>query len=297
MLEIREGESVTRRRGLGRGLESLIPSAEGETPAGLRDVPIDRITPNPWQPRIGLAEEQLKELADSIREHGLIQPLIVTTTSDGYQLIAGERRWRAARMAGLDRVPVIVKEASERARLELALVENLQRTDLNPLEAAMAYDQLIREFGLTHAEVAERVGKSRVTITKALRLLRLPDSIKQALVAGEITEGHADTLVSLDDKKAQLQVVDRIRYEGLNVRQTEELVRRLRKGRPEPAPSSSASQRYEQDPQLKVLEDEFRAALGTKVSLFRTERGGRLVIHFYSDEELQAIYDAIVGHE
>ncbi len=285
---------MTQRRGLGRGLKSLIPPAEETTPAGLQEVPLDRITPNPWQPRVELAEDQLHELADSIREHGLIQPLIVTTATDGYQLIAGERRWRAARLAGLDRIPVIVKEASDRAKLELALVENLQRTDLNPLEAAMAYNQLIQEFGLTHAEVAERVGKSRVTITKALRLLRLSDGVKRALVAGEITEGHADALVSLEDEEAQMQVVDRIRYEGLNVRQTEQVVRRLREGQPEPTGPSS-SPRRERDPHLKALEDEFREALGTKVTLFRTERGGRLVIHFYSDEELQTLYEAIVG--
>lgn len=283
---------MVQRRGLGRGLESLIPPGEEGAPAGLREVPIDQISPNPWQPRVSLAEDQLQELADSIREHGLIQPLIVTQTPNGYQLIAGERRWRAAQMAGLDRVPVIVKEASERAKLELALVENLQRADLNPLEAAMAYEQLIREFGLTHAEVAERVGKSRVTITKALRLLRLPDRVKQALVAGEITEGHADALVALEDEAVQLQVVDRIRYEGLNVRQTEQLVRRLRQQQQEPAVAEAPRQR---DPDVQALEDEFRAALGTKVNLFRTERGGRLVIHFYSDEELQAIYETIVG--
>ncbi len=283
---------MTQRRGLGRGLESLIPAVEEETPVGLREVPIDRISPNPWQPRVDLARDQLQELADSIREHGLIQPLIVTATPDGYQLIAGERRWRAARLAGLDTVPVIVKEASDRAKLELALVENLQRTDLNPLEAAMAYNQLIREFGLTHAEVAERVGKSRVTITKALRLLRLPDGVKQALVAGDISEGHADALVSLDNEQLQLQIVDRIRYEGLTVRQTEELVRRLREGQPEPATQTTPR---EQDPYIQALESEFREALGTKVNLYRTEREGRLVIHFYSDEELQAIYDTIVG--
>jgi len=260
--------------------------------AGLLEVPVDRITPNPWQPRVDLNEEQLRELAESIREHGLIQPLIVTSASEGYQLIAGERRWRAARLAGLARVPVIVKEAGDRAKLELALVENLQRADLNPLEAAMAYNQLIQDFGLTHAQVAERVGKSRVTITKSLRLLRLPDDVKQALAAGEITEGHADALVPLGGRELQMQVVERIRYEGLNVRQTEQLVRRLRENRPEPPASPSSRQR---DPYVEALEDEFRQALGTKVNLFRTERGGRLVIHFYSDEELQALYDTIIG--
>ncbi len=285
---------MTQRRGLGRGLGSLIPSQEDEVPAGLQEVAVDRITANPWQPRVDLAEAQLQELADSIREHGLIQPLIVTKVDEGYQLIAGERRWRAARMAGFTRVPVIVKEASDRAKLELALVENLQRTDLNPLEEAMAYDQLIRDFDLTHAEVAERVGKSRVTITKSLRLLRLPDSVKQALVAGEITEGHADALVSLDDERQQLGVIDRVKREDLNVRQTESLVRQIREGPSEPEPEPP-SQPVEHDPHLEALEDEFREALGTKVKLNRNKQGGRLVIHFYSDEEFQAIYDAIVG--
>ena len=281
-----------QRRGLGRGLKSLIPSIEDEAPAtGLAEVAINEISPNPWQPRIDLAEEKLRELADSIREHGLIQPLIVSTTPEGYQLIAGERRWRAARLAGLDRVPVVVKEASDRARLELALVENLQRTDLNPLETAIAYDQLIRDFDLTHAEVAERMGKSRVSITKSLRLLRLPDSIKKTLMAGDITEGHAEALVALDDDELQLQVVERIRSEGLNVRQTEQLVRQLRDSQPEPA-APATTQGH--DPYVQGLEDEFREALGTKVNLFKNERGGRLVVHFYSDEELQAIYDAIV---
>lgn len=284
---------MTQRRGLGRGLGSLIPSGEDEAPAGLQEVPVAQITPNPWQPRVDLAEEQLQELADSIREHGLIQPLIVTITQDGYQLIAGERRWRAARMAGLDQVPVLVKEATDRAKLELALVENLQRTDLNPLEAAMAYEQLIRDFDLTHAEVAERVGKSRVTITKALRLLRLSERVKQALVSGEIAESHADALVSLEDEELQLQTLDRIRYDGLNVRQTEELVRRLREGGHEPAPQPAAEP-SQPDPHLVALENQFREALGTKVNLTRNERGGRLVIHFYSDEEFQAIYEAIV---
>lgn len=284
---------MAQRRGLGRGLGSLIPSKE-DAATGLREVPVDRITPNPWQPRVDLAEDQLRELADSIREHGLIQPLIVTTTGDGYQLIAGERRWRASRMVGLKQVPVIVKEASDRTKLELALVENLQRTDLNPLEEALAYEQLIDDFDLTHAEAAERVGKSRVTITKSLRLLRLPNSVKQALVAGDITEGHADALVALEDEGLQNQIVDRIRRDGLTVRQVEELVRRTRDGQSEPKPEKP-SETTQRDPHLEALEDQFREALGTKVSLNRNKNGGRLVIYFYSDEEFQAIYDAIVG--
>ena len=281
-----------QRRGLGRGLASLIPSSDNPPPAGLQEVPVDQISPNPWQPRIDLAEEALPELAESIREHGLIQPLLVTKTEDGYQLIAGERRWRAAQLAGLETVPVIVKEATERDKLELALVENLQRSDLNPLETAIAYDQLIRDFHLTHAEVAARVGKSRVTVTKTLRLLRLPGDIKKALMAGEITEGHADALVSLEDEALQVRVLQQIREAGLNVRQTEKLVRQLREESRPPAPEASPTP-SEPDPHLAAIEEQFREVLGTKVKLVRTNRGGRLIIHFYSDEELQSIYEMI----
>ncbi len=280
----------SQRRGLGRGLESLIPTGEAASPAGVQEIPIDRITPNPWQPRQDLHEEALEELAASIREHGLIQPLIVTQTHDGYQIIAGERRWRAARLAGLQTVPVIVKEASERDKLELALVENLQRADLNPLEEALAYRQLIHEFGLTQTEVARRVGKSQAAISNALRLLRLPDGVKHALTAGEISEGHARALIPLEDEELQLQVVERIRQEGLNVRQVERLVRRLLATPPEvrAVPSPPA-------PEVEALENEFQGALGTKVRLHWDGRGGgRLVIYFYSAEELQALYDLIV---
>ena len=279
----------TQRRGLGRGLESLIPTGE-EALTGVREVPVERITPNPWQPRRGMQEAALQELAASIREHGLIQPLIVTQTSNGYQLVTGERRWRAAQMAGLRTVPVIVKEVSERDKLELALVENLQRADLNPLEEAMAYQQLSEEFGLTQAQIAQRVGKSRAAVANAMRLLRLPDGVKRALVEGEISEGHARALLPLEDEALQMEVVQRIRREGLNVRQVESLVRRL-----VAAPPETRSAEVRRPPEFVALENEFREALGTKVRLIREGQGGRLIIYFYSDEELQALYDTIVG--
>lgn len=279
----------TQRRGLGRGLESLIPTGE-EALTGVREVPVERITPNPWQPRRGMQEAALQELAASIREHGLIQPLIVTQTSNGYQLVTGERRWRAAQMAGLRTVPVIVKEVSERDKLELALVENLQRADLNPLEEAMAYQQLSEEFGLTQAQIAQRVGKSRAAVANAMRLLRLPDGVKRALVEGEISEGHARALLPLEDEALQMEVVQRIRREGLNVRQVESLVRRL-----VAAPPETHSAEVRRPPEFVALENEFREALGTKVRLIREGQGGRLIIYFYSDEELQALYDTIVG--
>lgn len=280
---------MSQRRGLGKGLEALIPPAEGPT-VGLMQVPISAITPNPMQPRTALDPEALAELAASIREHGLIQPLIVTQLApERYQLIAGERRWQAARMAGLPTVPVIVKEATPQQALELALVENLQRADLNPLEEASAFHQLVEEFGLTQEQVAERVGKSRVAVTNALRLLRLPVEVKQALAEGTIHAGHARALLSLPTPEAQVAALKVVIKKELSVRQTEELVRRLLA---EPRPQKAGQT---PNPETQALEQEFRASLGTKVNLYRNRKGqGRLVIHFYSEEELQAIYRAIV---
>lgn len=279
-----------RRSGLGKGLGALIPVTE-EPKGGVTEIPVSAITPNPMQPRTALDSDALAELASSIREHGLIQPLIVTQQGpDRYQLIAGERRWQASRMAGLDRVPVIVKEATPQQVLELALVENIQRADLNPLEEAVAYRQLVDEFGLTQEQVAERVGKSRVAVTNAIRLLRLPAEVKQALADGTIREGHARALLALPTAEAQLAALKTVVTKGLSVRQTEELVRRLLAEPPAKKEEQLAS------PEAQALEEEFRDTLGTKVNLYRNRKGrGRLVIHFYSEEDLQAIYDLIVG--
>jgi len=271
------------RRGLGKGLEALIPSAPG-----VNEVAVDSIVPNPMQPRQMLDQEALEELATSIREQGVVQPLVVTEVEGGYQLLVGERRWRAARLAGLDVVPVVVRDVSPQQMLELALVENLQREDLNPLETASAYNHLLEEFGMTQQQVADKVGKSRVTVTNTLRLLKLPAEVKEALLQGKITEGHARTMLSLRSEKAQLQVLRAVLKSGLSVRQTEEMVRRLtEEPRPKPSPDRKPAE-------LKALEDEFRQALGTKVNLTRGSKGGRLVIYFYSEEELQGIYDLIV---
>ncbi len=284
---------MPRKRGLGRGLDALIPSEPSQTPepdGGLLEVPIDAIQPNPHQPRLSVDDEQLAELAASIREHGLIQPLIVTRLEpDSFQLIAGERRWRACRLAGLEQVAVIVKEAAPQDMLELALVENVQRADLNPLEEALAYRQLVNDFGLTQEQVAERVGKSRVAVTNTLRLLRAPEVVRKALLAGEIRQGHARALLALETNKAQEAALAVVVRQGLNVRQTEALVRRLSGERPQrPAPPLS--------PQTQALETDLREALGTRVSLQRDKKGaGRVVIHFYSDEELDHIYTRIVN--
>lgn len=279
-----------QRRGLGKGLEALIPVTE-EPMAGLTEVPVTTITPNPMQPRTALDAEAMEELAASIKEHGLIQPLIVTQQGpERYQLIAGERRWQASRMAGLATVPVIIKEASPQQVLEIALVENIQRADLNPLEEAAAYRQLVEEFGLTQEQVAERVGKSRVAVTNTMRLLRLPAEIRQALADGTIREGHARALLALPTPEAQVVALKTVTSKALSVRQTEELVRRYLAEPPVEKPKEPVS------PETKALEEEFRETLGTKVNLYRNRKGaGRVVIHFYSEEELQTIYDVIVG--
>jgi len=276
---------MAKKRGLGKGLGALIPVSE----TGPTELPVDAIAPNPLQPRQKIAPEELEGLAASIREHGLIQPLIVSQAADAeaqrYQLIAGERRLEAAKLAGLAKVPVIIREATPQEMLELALVENIQRADLNPLEQATAYRHLMDDFGLTQEQVAERVGKSRVSVANSVRLLRLPNEIKSSLAQGQITEGHARAMLALDELDSQREVWKAILKRGLNVRQTEETVRRLVAGPKPKHPDQPPS------PETRALEDRFREALSTKVQLFRSKRGGRLIIHFYSEEELQALYD------
>ena len=283
------------RTGLGRGLDALIP--QGASSSGLKRVSIDAITPNPHQPRTVFDPEALQELTNSIREIGLIQPLIVQEiTGDSergatrYQLITGERRWRAARMAGLQHVEVIVKDATPQEMLELALVENIQRADLNPLEEAEAYRQLAEDFGMTQERIAERVGRSRVSVANSLRLLRLPDEIKDALLNAEITEGHARALLMLDTAEAQVNALKTIVKRQLSVRQAEELARRRNRA------MGTTSRARTRSPETMALEQEFREALGTRVDLVRTSKGGRLVVHFYSEEDLDALYERFVAH-
>jgi ParB family chromosome partitioning protein len=281
-----------RRIGLGKGLESLIPAVEEgevEARAGMLEVPLAAISPNPHQPRSTIREQDLLELAASIEEHGIIQPLMVTESAGGYQLIAGERRWRAARVAGLSSVPVLIKDVAPSKVLELALVENLQRSDLNPLEEATAFQQLADEFGLTQEQIAQRVGKSRTAIANTLRLLKAARLVQEALLEESISEGHARALLGLERPEAQEAALKTVLKRGLNVRQTEHLVRRLighQEEKEQEAPPS---------PQVQELETRFREALSTKVQLRRSGKGGRLVIYFYSEEELTAIYDHIVG--
>ena len=292
----------SRRGGLGRGMAALIPiGPEGEGhssgPAlpSLTSVAIDAIRPNPYQPRTRMNERQLLELAQSIREHGVVQPLIVTRGQqpDTYTLIAGERRWRASQRAGLEQVPVVVKDAAPQDMLELALVENLVRADLSPLEEALAYRQLIDEFGLTQATVAERVGRSRVSVTNTLRLLGAPEQIQEALGEGAITEGHARALLGLVNALDQVAALGIVIDRDMTVRQTEALVRRwLAEG---PQVESAPAER---DTDEIRVEDRFRGALGARVTFRRTARGGgAMTIHYSSSEELDSLYDRLVGED
>ena len=284
---------MTRRRGLGKGLDALLPAPSGEvSPTGaMPEVPLDEIRPNPRQPRGPVDPGELKELAVSIRQHGVLQPLIVSRLElgGGYLLIAGQRRLEAARLAGLTTVPVIIRQADERQHLELALVENLQREDLNPLEAAEGYRQLAEDFGLSHDQVATLVGKSRTAVSNTLRLLKLAPAVREALRAEEISEGHARALLGLPSIQAQSASLQTVIRRALNVRQTEELVRRLTGQRR----TSPARPRH--TPEETDLEARLRQSLGTRVSLRRGQRGGSLVIHFYSDEELNALVDRLLA--
>ncbi len=279
---------MSRHRGLGKGLDALIPS-DGAT-GGAAELPVEAIHRNPRQPRRRMDAGELRQLAESIRQHGVLQPLIVSAgeAGRGFVLIAGERRLEAARLVGLKTVPAIVRQASEQQHLEWALVENLQRTDLGALEAAEGYRQLIEEFGLTHQQVADQVGKSRVAVSNTLRLLKLAAEVRAALAAGEISEGHARALLALTSAPAQMAVLQTVRKRDLSVRQTEELVRKMGGERRRPALRRARSA-DETD-----LEERLRRSLGTRVSLRRGRRGGSLVIHFYSDEELNALVDRLL---
>jgi ParB family chromosome partitioning protein len=278
-----------RPQGLGRGLAALIPQRNPGT-TGSIEIPVGRISPNPYQPRKRFDADSLAALSASILEHGVIQPILVTETIDGYQLITGERRLRAAQAAGLERIPAVVRQLADRDQLELALVENLQRDDLDPIETADAYRQLIDEFGFTQDDLATRVGRARSTVTNTLRLLDLAPETRSAIADGRLSEGHGRALGGLPTD-LQDRILDSVIGQELSVRQTEELVRRLR----EPKPDTKAAPERTPDPDLERVEEDLRRALGTKVSLARSRRGGRIVIEYYSDEELGRLYDRLTG--
>jgi len=277
-----------RPQGLGRGLAALIPQ-RAPSLGGSIEIPLARIRENPRQPRLRMNDEALASLAESIRQHGVIQPILVTETIDGYTLVAGERRVRAARMAGLERIPAIVRQLADRQQLELALVENIQREDLDPMEAARAYRQLMDEFSFTQEDLATRVGRARSTVANTLRLLELHPAVQDAVAASLITEGHARALGGLPPE-AQAPAVTSVIADDLSVRQTEELVRRVREPRAERVSTQAGP-----DPDVERVEEDLRRSLGTKVRLTRTRRGGRIVIEYFGDEELARLYQRLVG--
>lgn len=282
-------ERSERTSGLGRGLGALIPQRSGGQASAV-EILISRISPNPYQPRKRFNPEDLASLRASIAAHGVLQPILVSETAVGYQLVAGERRLRAAQAAGLDRIPAVIRQLVDRDQLELALVENLQRADLDPIETADAYRQLMNRFGFSQDDIATRMGRARSTVANTLRLLELAPEVQGAVADGRLTEGHGRALGGLP-AELQARVLDSVIGQELSVRQTEELVRRLR----EPKPAPKEAPKRQADPELERVEEELRRALGTKVSLARSRRGGRIVIEYYSDEELGRLYERLTG--
>lgn len=272
------------RRGLGKGLAQLVAEqADGSE----LELSVDAIVANSKQPRTVFKGDALKELADSIREVGIIQPLIVRPISDGrYELIAGERRLRAAKIAGLSTVPVVVRSANNQTLLEMALVENIQREDISPLECAMAYARLIEEFGLRQEQVASRVGKSRAAVANTLRLLKLPEPVREALASESITEGHARAILMADTEAKQLEILERVLSHGLSVRETEELARPTER---RVSGNGSHAPMPQKDPNLVALEDSLSSRFGTKVVI----RANRLEFQFYDEEDLTRICDLL----
>ncbi|HYA89101.1 MAG TPA: ParB/RepB/Spo0J family partition protein [Nitrospirota bacterium] len=279
-----------QKQALGKGLGALIPDLSSlddkeKKALGVIEIDLDKIVPNEYQPRKVFSDDKLQELAASIKEQGVIQPIIVHRAASGFQLIAGERRWRASRLAGLKTIPALIKEATKRELLEMALIENIQREDLNPLEAAEAYKRLQDEFKLTQDDLAKRVGKERSTVTNFLRLLGLPKEVKHDLATGAMSMGHAKALLSLERVRDQLQAAALIVKKGLSVRESEALASRLK------SPPKERKTRQRQE--LKAVEEKLRKSLGTKVIITSKSKGGRIVIEYYSTEELDRILEKI----
>jgi ParB family chromosome partitioning protein len=290
-----------QRKVLGKGLSALLPARPGaQSAAAVAPAPvgapsklhIDAIDPNPLQPRVTFQSDRLKELADSIRVNGIIQPLIVRRHAEKYQLVAGERRWRAARMAGLTEVPVVVQEVADPLMLELALIENIQREDLNAIETAHAYERLGTELGLSQEEIGRRTGKDRTTITNTLRLLRLPPEVQLLLAEHRLSMGHARAVLGLPTAEQQIEIAEKAAAQGLSVRQVEAMVQertsadRLPETKKQSAP----------DPNVRAAADELERALGTRVRLIAVnEQKGRIEIDYFSPEELDRLFQLLVG--
>lgn len=278
---------MNNKRGLGKGLGALIPENEEKVQNAIVELKVTDVEPNDKQPRRVFDDQALTDLSESIKEHGVVQPIIVRQVENGYQIIAGERRWRASRLAGKKTIPAIVKECSNLEVMELALIENLQREDLNSIEEAQAYKSLIEEYNMTQEEISKKIGKSRPAIANSLRLLQLPQKIKEMIAEGKITQGHARALLAIDGEKKQLEVAEKVISQQLNVRQIEKM-----------AKDTKSKEKKETQPdgyqiEINHLEERLKAALGTKVSIQYKNNKGRIEIEYYSNEELDRIIELL----
>ncbi|SHF03722.1 chromosome segregation DNA-binding protein [Thermoanaerobacter uzonensis DSM 18761] len=281
------------KKGLGRGLQALIPEYRTEESQGVETINIAYIHPNQYQPRKQFDEDSLKELAESIKQNGVIQPIIVRKVDSGYQIVAGERRWRAARIAGLSEIPAIVRDFDDLQVMEIALIENLQREDLNPIEEAKAYKALIEQFNLTQEEISKKIGKSRSVIANSIRLLNLDDRVQEMLVEGDITIGHAKVILSLPNKGLQYEAAKKVAEENLNVRETENLVKNLLRKNEK---NSQKTKSNKIDVHIKEIEDGLCSFLGTKVKISqRSKDRGIIQIEYYSEEDLTRIVEILYG--
>lgn len=292
---------MNKNRGLGKGLGALIPELEEENLEAQQLVDINLIVPNPYQPRKEFSDEKLNELAESIRLHGVIQPLLVREFQGKYQLIAGERRLRASKLVGLTEVPIVIREMNDQTMMEVALVENLQREDLNPIEEAEAYRRLMEEFSLTQEEIAKRVGKSRPAIANTLRLLNLPSIVQSELAKGTLTMGHARPLLSLDSAEEQIRIWQKIQKEQLSVRQTEELIKQLNNPQGVSRETKKQNQnvivKSDRDPNLLEIEEELQLSLGTKVVIKPMGNGGKIEISYFSIEDFERICEKLIQEQ
>ncbi|MGH9199321.1 MAG: ParB/RepB/Spo0J family partition protein [Acidimicrobiia bacterium] len=277
-----------RRRGLGKGLGALIPGAETAGAERPVEIALSHLSANPFQPRHAMDPQELSGLVESIRRHGVLQPIVVRASSGGFEVVAGERRWRAAEAAGLTTIPAVLRTLTDQEALELALVENLQREDLNAMERARAYRRLMADFGLTQEDIAERVGKSQPSVANSLRLLNLPRQIQVSLETGRITEGHARAILSAGAENAVLKLWERVERQGLSVRETEALAR-MRISREIRGRSRA------QDPQLRSIEQDLGRRYGAKVSVRGTRNRGQLAFEYYAEEDLQRLLDLLLS--
>jgi ParB family chromosome partitioning protein len=274
------------KKGLGKGLGALISSANDENElSGVKELKINEIEPNVYQPRKKFDDQKLIQLSDSIKEHGIVQPIIVRKEENIYKIVAGERRWRAARLAGLNSVPVIIKDVSNKQVMEMALIENIQREDLNPIEEAEAYERLLNEYNMTQEELSKSIGKNRSTIANIIRLLALSKKVKESLIDGEITNGHARALISIEDEEIQEKICKEIIKKSLNVRETENLVKRIQISNDDNKKVKSV------DENIIKIEDDLKKIFGTKVKLFNKNKKGKIMIEYYSNEELDRLLE------